>query len=324
MKMNLASIGSSLVRYLKENKNFKVYGSALLFAFIVGFSFLGVKTCVYVATPLEILTHRFNFAFLAALIPVLLGMIKVQFKGKPMKGVVVNSGLYAGFMILQTIGLVFSTSIESGIIFAVIPIFAKLISKALMNETTTWRQNAFMCISVVAVIAMFILGATDISVNFIGLIILTLSSLSLAGSNVMMRYLRSEYRPYEISSLMVFGGFLLFNIATIVYGVKEGSLSSYFQPLVHMEFLWATAFLGIFSTMISSQLMGYMMANMKAVQASLFGNLSTAISLIAGAILLSEPLRAYHIICTALIILGVIGVSFPSLSIKKQFVKGDS
>ena len=40
---------------------------------------------------------------------------------------------------------------------------------------------------------MFVLGAQDISVSIVGLIILFLSSLSMALSNVFMRYVRNEY-----------------------------------------------------------------------------------------------------------------------------------
>ena len=101
-----------------KKKKLMVYSSAILFSLIVGFSFLGVKTCVSIATPLETLTYRFNFAFLAVLIPFLLGYIKISVKEKSVKNLTMTAGLYIGFMVFQAIGLMFSTSIESGIIFA--------------------------------------------------------------------------------------------------------------------------------------------------------------------------------------------------------------
>jgi multidrug transporter EmrE-like cation transporter len=48
---------------------------------------------------------------------------------------------------------------------------------------------------------------------------------------------------------------------------------------------------------------------MEAVKATIFGNLSTAISVVAGIAILGEPFAYYNIICTAVIIVGVIGVS---------------
>jgi drug/metabolite transporter (DMT)-like permease len=290
----------------------KVYGSAVLFSMIVGFSFIGVKTCVSVATPLETLTFRFNFAFLATLIAVGAGLARIDLKGKPKKKLALTAGLYLGFMVLQTTGLVFSTSIESGIIFAIIPILAKIIASIFLKENTNWKQNVFVCMSVAAVITMFVLGASDITVNIAGLTILLLSSVSMAISNVMMRYVRGVYKPFEISFFITGGGCLLFNLATIVYGLKSGTLSNYFEPLSHMNFIMAAAYLGIPSTLISALIMAYMLAHMEAVKATIFGNLSTAISIVAGVIVLGEHLQPYHIVCTILIITGVIGLSLPS------------
>lgn len=296
----------------------KVYGSAVLFSLIVGFSFIGVKTCVSVATPLETLTFRFNFAFLATLIAVLTGLARIDLRGKPKKKLALTAGLYVGFMVLQTIGLVFSTSIESGIIFAIIPILAKIIASVFLKESTSWKQNIFVCMSVAAVITMFVLGASDISVNIVGLVILLLSSLSMACSNVMMRYVRGVYKPFEITFFITAGGCILFNLATIVTGMQNGTLGDYFEPVTHWNFVLATAYLGIPSTLISALIMAYILAHMEAVKATIFGNLSTAISIVAGVIVLGEPLAPYHIICTMLIIAGVIGLSMPSMAKKKE------
>jgi Permeases of the drug/metabolite transporter (DMT) superfamily len=301
-----------------RESNVKVYGSAVIFSLIVGFSFLGVKTCVSVATPLETLTFRFNFAFLATLIAVIIGLVKIDIKNKPKRNLMVTAGLYLCFMALQAIGLVFSTSIESGIIFASIPIMAKIISSLVLKESTSWKQNIFVCLSVAAVITMFVLGASDISVNIVGLIILSFSSLSMACSNVMMRYVRKAYKPFEITFVITAGGCFIFNLATIVFGWKNGSLSSYFEPLTHMSFVVAAAYLGVLSTLVSALFMAYMLAHMEAVKATVFGNLSTAISIVAGVVVLGEPLQLYHIVCTILIIAGVIGLSLPSMAKQKE------
>ena len=300
------------------SNSFKIYGSAVLFSLIVGFSFIGVKTCVSVATPLETLTFRYNFAFLATLLTVAVGLVKIDLRGKPKKKLALTAGLYLGFMVLQTFGLVFSTSIESGIIFAIIPILAKIIASLFLKESTTWQQNVFVCMSVAAVITMFVLGASDITVNILGLVILLLSSVSMALSNVMMRYVRGVYKPFEISFFITGGGCLIFNLAAIVYGLKTGTLADYFAPLSHVDFIIATAYLGIPSTLVSALIMAYMLAHMEAVKATIFGNLSTAISIVAGVIVLGEPLQLYHVICTILIIVGVIGLSLPSMASKRK------
>ncbi len=291
------------------NKNKKVYLVAIAFSLIVGFSFIGVKASIEVATPLEILIHRFNFAFLASLIPVGLGKVKIHLKDKNKKILIVTACFYVGFMILQTIGLIFATSVEAGILFAIIPILAKIIAAIYLKEKSSPRQNIFVYLSVASVIAMFVCAVTDISVNIIGIVILFLASLSMAISNVLMRGVRESYSPIEIAFGIAFMGFLVFNITYLVYAMGTGTISRYFLPLTNLHFIIAIAYLGVLSTLVSSLLMSYMLSHMEAIKATIFGNLSTAISIVAGVVLMKEPLAWYHILCTALIIVGVIGVS---------------
>ena len=70
----------------------------------------------------------------------------------------------------------------------------------------------------------------------------------------------------------------------------------------------ATAYLGIGCILLSAHLMSYMLSKMEAVKGTIFGNLSTAISIVAGVVILGEPLKWYHVVCTVLIIAGVIGL----------------
>lgn len=302
-----------------NKQNIKVYLAAVTFSLIVGFSFLGVKTCIASATTLEILVHRFNFALLAGVLILASRKAEIHIKDKNKRNLICTAGLYIGFMLLQTIGLIFATSIAAGIIFAIIPILAKLIAGVFLKETTTWKQNIFVCLSVVAVIAMFICGSTDLNVKFIGWVILFASSLCMASSNVVMRGVRATYTPFEIAIAIAFLGFIVFNVAYIIYGIKMNiPFSAYSMPLKNPKFFLAIVYLGIPSTFISSLLMSYMLANMEAIKATVFGNLSTAISIVAGVVVLKEPLELYHILCTALIVVGVIGVSLPTMGKKRE------
>lgn len=293
-----------------EKSKIIVYGAAVLFSLIVGFSFLAVKTSMVIATPLEVLTYRYNFAALSALVPVVVRYVKIDLKGKPLKRLMLTAGFYLGFMVFQAIGLLFATSIESGIIFAIIPILAKIIAHYYLGEKGDWKQNVFITLSIAAVIAMFVFSVQDFQgVSVTGLILLFVSSLLMALSNVFMRGVRSEFSPYTIAFAISLGGCLFFNAATLASGVISGEPIQYLAPLGHWEFVLACAFLGIPSTMVSSLLMAFMLAHMQAVKATIFGNLSTAISIIVGVIFLKEPLYLYHIVCTTFIIIGVIGTS---------------
>ena len=292
-----------------DKKTLKIYGAALLFSVLVGFTFIGVKVITEIGTTLEILTYRYNFAFLGTAVLVIFGSKKMRFKAKDKKNLAYTAIFYILFMVLQAAGLVYTTSIVSGIIFSLIPIIAKVIASVYLGEQTTGLQNLFVLISVSALIVMILLDAKEINTNVWGILLLLLSSTAMAISNVFMRFVRKSYTPLEISFAISLLGFAAFNLVTLVLGLKNGSIMGHLLLSQNLVFMVASAYLGIFCTLLTSFLMSYSLAHLEAVKATMFGNLSTAISLIAGAILLSEPLKYYHVLCTLLIIIGVAGVS---------------
>lgn len=294
---------------MDQKPGIKVWSFAVAFSVLVGFSFLGIKSAIPYGGSLQILVHRYNFAFLALLVLVLFRLVKIDLKGKPKKDLFLTAGFYIGFMILQVIGLAFATSIEGAIIFAVIPIIAKVIASVFLGEKSTAAQNFFVVITVAALVAMIVLGSSQITFNWGATVLLILSSILMALSNVFMRYVRTQYKPIEISAAIITGGFIVFNLAFLVHGIWAGTLHEYIEPLKHAEFVIAVAYLGIGCILISAQAMSYLLSKMEAVKATIFGNLSTAISIVAGALILGEPLHIYHIVCTVLIIGGVIGLS---------------
>ena len=142
-----------------------------------------------------------------------------------------------------------------------------------------------------------------------GIVIMTLASFSMAISNVFMRYVRGTFKPIEITKTIAVGGFVIFNAVSLIRAIATDGFDRLIEPVTHPQFLIAIAFLGIFCILLSAQFMAYMLAHMEIVQSTIFGNASTAISIIAGAVILGEPLTIYHILCAALILVGVIGLA---------------
>ena len=160
-----------------------------------------------------------------------------------------------------------------------------------------------------ALIILIILEATDLTMSLPGIVIMTLASFSMAISNVFMRYVRGTFKPIEITKTIAVGGFVIFNAVSLIRAIATDGFDRLIEPVTHPQFLIAIAFLGIFCILLSAQFMAYMLAHMEIVQSTIFGNASTAISIIAGAVILGEPLTIYHILCAALILVGVIGLA---------------
>lgn len=292
-----------------DKKPVKVYGAALLFSTLVGFSFLGIKAGIPYAAPLEILTWRYNVSAAAVVIMLLVSGKKLAWKGKPRKAIFLTALFYVLFMALQAVGLAHTTSIVSGIIFAFVPILAKIIARFFLGEQSVMLQNAFVLLSVAALVLLFVKNSDRLDANLLGIVLLLISSTCMAFSNVFMRYVRKDYNPAEVTLVLTVVGFAAFNAVTLASGLKNGFAGSYFLPLTHRTFVFSVLYLGLGCTFFSGFLASYMLANLEAVKATMFGNLSAAISVVAGALILKEPLELYHLICTGLIIAGVIGVS---------------
>lgn len=297
----------------RQTGKVKLYAVALIYTFSIGFSFLAIKKCVPYADSLTILAYRYDFALLGVIVWLaicrLLGKRQTPPKDRPKSRLYLTAGFYIGFMVLQITAMFFATSIEGAIVFAVVPIFAKIIARIFLGERSTILQNIFVVITVSALIVLIVLEATSLTMSLPGIIIMLAASISMAISNVFMRYVRGTFQPIEITRTIAIGGFILFNAIVWIRAAATGDFHSLLDPLTHPQFLIAIAFLGIFCILLSAQFMAFMLAHMEIVQSTIFGNASTAISILAGAILLGEPLTVYHIICALLILTGVVGLT---------------
>lgn len=85
---------------------------------------------------------------------------------------------------------------------------------------------------------------------------------------------------------------------------------AFITPLHSMGSIISVLYLGIFASVIAFFAMNYMLANLPAVNASVFSNLATVISILAGVVIAHESLYWYQIAGGALIISGVVGTNF--------------
>lgn len=287
------------------------YAAAVLTAVIVGFSFLFTKQALESATPVDTLMYRFAASFAAVSIPAAFGWIRLEYKGKPWKRVVVLSLLYPmAFFAFQAFGLQRTTSAEGGIIFAFTPVITMLAAAMFLKETTNWKQKAGIFLSVFGVVFIFVMKGSQISLSSIaGAILLLLSCVSFAGYSVMARSLSKQFRPVELSYLMMGLAFAAMLVISLAEHAAKGTLNRMLVPLSEPSFLVAVLYLGILSSLVTSWLSNYALSKLEASRTSVFSNLGTVVSIAAGAMFLGERIYGYHIIGTVMIIAGVIGVN---------------
>lgn len=300
---------------MHKNDKLIPYYAGIGYSVLIGFAFLGIKLCQGAGSQLEILTYRFNFAFLAALIMYVFKMCKSNIRdrnthggNKKMLSLAVLS--YIVFIVFQVVGMFYTTSVVGAICLALIPIMVQIIASIVLKEKGNMKQNLFICLSVGSVITSVVAGNGIAEVGLVGAVIYVCAALGMAVSNTSVRYIRMQYTPFDVSFIMCAVGCALCNIVTVYTGITNGTLNQYFEPLKSIEFVAGTAFLGIGCILLSSQLVAFALSKLPAINAAIFGNLSTAISIIVGVVIIKEPFSMVQLLCVLCIIVGVAGVSY--------------
>ncbi|OJD58474.1 DMT family transporter [Bacillus sp. NH11B] len=290
----------------------KAYLSALLYSLIIGFSFMFVKLALTITNPLDTLAHRFTVAFIAATIPVIFGFVKLNISLKNILALLPLAIFYpALFFAFQAFGLVYTSSSEAGIIQAAIPIFTMILASYFLKEYTNTWQKTSVFISVVGVIYIFIMnGIGAHETNFIGVILILLSALSSACYNVLARKMTKKFKLMDLTYTMTAIGFISFNVIAIIDHMNKGTITVYFKPFTNGTFLISILYLGLLSSLLTALLLNYSLSYIEAAKISVFSNLSTLITIIAGVVFLHEQIAHYHIVGTFMIVLGVIGTNF--------------
>lgn len=289
-----------------------VYLAAIIYSIISGLSFLFGKIGLDYSNPIDLLAYRFTAAFIAILIPVLFKWVKVDLDKEKIKKIMPLAIFYPLlFFGFQTFGLKYTQSSEAGIYLAVGPVFTMILASYFLKEKTTTLQKLSILLSVFGVIYItFKKGGSLEFQNMKGIIFLLLSVLSFAIYSVMARKLTQDFSNIELSYVMIGISFIGFNVLAIGKHLLGGDMGSILLPLKQSKFIIAVLYLGILSTFGTSFLSNFVLSKLEAYKMSVFTNLATVISMIAGVIFLNEEIFYYHIIGSIFIILGVLGANF--------------
>ncbi|MBY6899060.1 DMT family transporter [Clostridium botulinum] len=297
---------------MKFSHKKKAYVSAILYSIIIGFSFLFSKISLTFADPLDALAHRFTVSFIFAFVSVLLGWIKLDITKKDILSILPLSLFYPiMFFGFQIFGLVYIASSEAGIIQATIPIFTMIFSIIFLKEHPSILQKLSILLSVAGVVYIFFMKGVNLKSNiFIGIVLILLSALSSSGNNVLARKMSGQYKPISLTYTVICIGFVFFNIVSIINHSLNGTLNLYFKPFTSPLFIVSIFYLGILSSLVTSFLLNYSLSKIEASKMSVFNNLSTLITMMAGVVFLGEKLQYFHIIGSFMIILGIVGTNF--------------
>jgi len=277
----------------------KVFFSGLAVSFIFGLSFLFTKNSIEHVPVYTFLVYRFFVATVVMFLLTGIGIIKLSKKPywKLWRVAIFQPILY---FIFETNGLKYTKSSEAGMLIAMIPIMVMILSPIFLKEKIKWYQLFFAFISFLGVV--LIVGVESTGGALIGKILVLGAVFSAAFYNIFSRKLAEEFKPEEITFFMMLTGFVFFTIVSL--------LTKQFIIETSVTVLVGALYLGILSSTVAFFLVNYMLSKVSPTISSLFSNLTTIVSVLAGSIIRHEVIRPIQIIGMVLILLALFGNSF--------------
>lgn len=284
----------------------KVHLGSLMFALIFGFTFMFSKIVLSSVTPMALIAYRFLWAIIGMELLRRFKVIKITFDKKHLKAilfvVLFQPILY---FLFEIYGLNLLASAEAGMMIALIPVFVAIFSSIILKESPTPIQILFIILSVIGII---VIQWRELSGgNPLGFILMLLAVMSAAMFNIASRKASTTLNAAEITYFMMFTGAITFNLFYVIQLIFENRLSDYFLNLTNLDVLFPLLYLGLVASIGGFFLVNFALKYLPAHVSSMYANLATVVSIIAGAVILNEVIEINQYIGSILILMGVYG-----------------
>ena len=282
----------------------------ITYATIFGLTFMFSKIGLQSIHPIGLIAFRFSIASFVLIVLNMMKVIHIKFSKKQLLSLLplVFFQPILGFA-SEVFGINFSQSSEAGMMIALIPILVAILSFLFSPEKPTYKQSISIVLSVSGVLFIqFMNIRTVLDFSILGSILMFVSAFAAASFNMFSRKLSTTVTPVQITSLMMFSGAIVFMSWYLTILVSSNETSSFFEPFQSLSFVFSVFYLGVIASIIGFFLVNYNLKHLPAHVSSIFANVATLTSILAGVIFLNEILYWYHIIGAMMIILGVMGV----------------
>lgn len=293
---------------LKLNDERKGMLAASIAYIIFGFSYLFSKMALGITEPIILLCARFTVTLITLNVLVLTRVVKINLKGKPLlMPILIGLIQPCLYFVLENYGLQYTTTSFTGIFSSLNPVFTALLGALILRERPNGKQWLSILVSITGVLMVSLDGSGGQN-TVLGCICLIGAYFLGSFYSLMIRRYSEKFTPFELTYVMFTVGFVFFAIlAFITYRGNTVSMLSY--ALSKAEFLIAVAYLGIGSSVLAYFLANYSLAKLPVARSTIFGNLSTVVSVLAGVIIMDDRFTWVTALAFALILCGIFGVN---------------
>lgn len=279
--------------------------AALISNFIFGLSFMASRIALEHTTSAMMLTLRFGSSVIIMLALAILGITKLNLRGKPLHRLLML-GLFHPiiYFIGETNGIKYTNSSFAGIMISLIPVATALFSGIFLHEKMSAKAYAWIFCSVAGVIVISLSQAGGGAVHPVGILYLCLAIFAGAMFYVFSRSISGVFTPFERTFISMLMGFIFYASVGLV---QEGSgfVQVFTEAATDRYVLLPVLFLSVISSVIAFMLQNYSVTYLDAAKVTVFSNMVPIVSLLAGVLLLGEPFSAVYLIGIALILVGV-------------------
>lgn len=282
---------------------------------IYGLGYVVTKQVTDYAGVFTFLGWRFLVAAIIMTIAVLIGIIKVDIRKKPIHYIVLVAISSNFYLIAETIGIRATTACESGTFIACIPVTSLIASSLMLGKSPTRNQTVGILVTLTGVVITVIAVGISASFSIIGYTFLLMAVCSYAIYCVFVEK-AGNFSSVEITYFMLVSGAVIFVTIAIVESLAKGSFCELATlPFTNTAFLLTILFHGVGSSIVAFLLSNMAIAKIGVNRTASFIGVSTVVAIFSGAIFLNESFTLYQGVGAAIIVLGVYIANF-KLNIK--------
>ena len=271
-----------------------------------GLTFLGAKIALENLDVFQVLACRWTVALVMYIILIAFGVIKVRFKGKDLKWLLLLALTQPCLsQLFETLGIDMTTTSEAAIIFAMNPILVGMLTVMVMRKKLAKTVITGMLISFAGILISTVFGeGFSIGGRILGYIVVFVAVAFAAVYTIISEKISDEFTAVERSFSISVIGVIWFNLINLFRGTGFEGFSICFE---NPETGLAILFLGACGSFAAYFMFNYAVSHIPASQTSaICTNLLTLTGVVAGIIIQGDAYGWYTVVGMIMIIIGVI------------------
>ena len=297
--------------------------AALASAVIFGMSFMFSKKALDIAAPSVLLAFRFTVAVAAMTLVIALNALRGKLRGRrwfafSLRGKPVYKLLLLGivqpvaYFIFENYGILYTSSAVAGTIIAAVPVCCILMDVLVLHERVKRRQ-VLCALGAVGGVALISVGGA-VMISALGLLFLLLTMLSDTVYYGISHDAAKSFTPFEMTYVMFVVGMAVFVPAALIQagGVRSELIAA---PVQSGDFWLAVLYLGILSSGVAYGLLNFANSHLTVSETSLFSNVTTVVSVLAGVLFLKEDFSLWQ---AAGVVIILVCVFIANVSAEKE------